>query len=182
MALTISIISLIISGLTFWLTRVKRGSLKMTRPSIICFLGQNVSDEPKILIRTLIYATADQGQYIQNMFVKIYQDETIRDFNVWAYDNNGLVRGSGLFISKAGVSLYHHFLLPRNEQWNFDAGEYKIEVYAETVDNATKKIFEQTLSLTIEQSKGIQGGKAVYFDWAPNTEEYMAHLENRTVK
>jgi hypothetical protein len=53
MALTISIISLIISFWTFWLTRIRKGSLKMTRPSIICFLGQNGKDEPKIFIRTL---------------------------------------------------------------------------------------------------------------------------------
>lgn len=81
MALIISIISLIISGLTFWLTRIKKGDLKMTRPSMICFVGQNGNDEPKIVIRTLLYATAEQGQYIQNMFIRIHRDETIQNFN-----------------------------------------------------------------------------------------------------
>ena len=116
MALTISIVSLIISGLTFWLTRIRKGSLRMTRPSIICFLGQNGNDEPKIFIRTLLYATADQGQYIQNMFVRLHRAERIQNFNIWAYGDNGIVRGSGLFASKTGVSANHHFLLPPNEQ------------------------------------------------------------------
>lgn len=180
MALTISIISLIISGLTFWLTRIRKGSLRMTRPSIICFLGQNGNDEPKIFIRTLLYATADQGQYIQNMFVKICRAETTQNFNVWAYGDKGIVRGSGLFTGKTGVSVYHHFLLPKNEQWNFGAGEYRLEVYAETVDNSTKKLFEQKLSLTPEQSNDIAQGKAIYFDWAPNTQQYISHSDNRT--
>ena len=152
----------------------------MTRPSIICFLGQNGNDEPKIFIRTLLYATAEQGQYIQNMFVKICSVETIQNFNVWAYGDNGIVRGSGLFASKIGVSVYHHFLLPKNEEWNFVSGEYILEVYAETVDNSTTKLFEQKLSLTEEQSNDIKKGKAVFFDWAPNTGQYISHSDNRT--
>src|SRR5260221_7320406 len=132
MALTISIVSLIISGLTFWLTRIRKGSLRMTRPSIICFLGQNGNDEPKIFIRTLLYATADQGQYIQNMFVRLHRAERIQNFNIWAYGDNGIVRGSGLFASKTGVSANHHFLLPPNEQWIFAAGDYRLEIFVET--------------------------------------------------
>src|SRR5690606_5906176 len=108
-------------------------------------------------------------QYIQNMFVKICRAETSQNFNVWAYGDNGIVRGSGLFASKTGVSVYHHFLLPKNEQWSFGEGDYRLEVYAETVDNSTKKLFEQKLRLTTEQSNDIKQGKAIYFDWAPNT-------------
>ena len=180
MALTISIISLLISGLTFWLTRVRKGHLKMTRPSMICFVGQNGNDEPKIVLRTLLYATAEQGQYIQNMFVKIFRAQTIQNFNVWAYDDKGIVRGSGLFASKTGVSLYHHFLLPKNEQWFFVAGEYRLEVYADLVNRTTKKIFEQKLLLTDEQADDIKQGRAIYFDYAPNAGQYISHSDNRT--
>lgn len=89
-ALIISLFSLIISGLTFWLTKIKKGNLKMTRPSIICFLGQNGNDEPKIFLRTLLYGTADQGQYVQNMFVRVHRAETIQNFNIWAYGDKEL--------------------------------------------------------------------------------------------
>jgi len=143
MALTISIISLIISGITFWLTKIRKGTLKMTRPSIICFLGQNRTDEPKVFIRTLLYSTSDQGQHIQNMFARISVGEKSQDFNIWAYGDNGLVRGSGLFVSKTGVSIYHHFLLPKNEKWEFIDGNYKIELFAETVAKKNRKFFEQ---------------------------------------
>ncbi len=179
MALAISILSLVISGLTFWLTRIRKGSLKMTRPSIICFLGQNGSDEPKIFIRTLLYATSDQGQYIQNMFIRLCQSEKIINFNVWAYVDKELVRGSGLYVSKGGISTYHHFLLPKNETWDFIPGEYKVEVFVETVDKSTKKIFEQLLTLTSEQSHGLKQSKALYYDWIPNVEKYLPHLDNK---
>lgn len=179
MALIFSIISLLISILTFWLTRVRKGKLKMTRPSLICFLGQNGNDEPKVFMRTLLYGTADQGQYVQNMFIRLHQADTIQNFNIWAYGDNGVVRGSGLFISKSGISLYHHFLLSKNGQWILLPGDYRLEVFAETVNASAKKIFEQNLTLTTEQANDIKQGKAVYFDWAPDTEKYVSYSDDR---
>ncbi|GAB3416312.1 hypothetical protein [Niabella aquatica] len=79
----------------------------MTRPTIICLVGKNGDDEPKVFLRTLLYCTSDQGQYIQNMFIRIYTPQTGYDFNVWAYGDSGLVRGSGLFVSKTGASIFN---------------------------------------------------------------------------
>jgi len=112
--------------------------------------------------------------------VKIFRAETIQNFNVWAYDDKGIVRGSGLFASKTGVSFYHHFLLPKNEQWFFIAGEYRLEVYADLVNGTTKKVFEQKLLLTTEQADDIKQGRAIYFDYAPNVGQYISHSDNRT--
>lgn len=179
MILAISILSLIISILTFWLTRIHKGNLKMTRPSIIAFLGSNGDDEPKIFIRTLLYATSDKGQYIQNMFARLHGEATTQNFNIWAYGDNGVVRGSGLFASKSGLSVYHHFLLPKNEKWQFIAGEYKLEVFAESINGKIKKLFEQRLLLTEKQSYEIQCGKALYFDWIPNVKQYVSHTEKK---
>ncbi|MCF0072313.1 hypothetical protein LZD49_17665 [Dyadobacter sp. CY261] len=110
MAIVISIVSLLISALTFWMSRLKKGTLKMTRPSLICFVGKNTRDGLKIVIRTLLFSTSDTGQYVQNMFVRVSCRGTSHDFNVWAYDDKGLVRGSGLYVGKNGTSNYHHFL------------------------------------------------------------------------
>lgn len=177
MVLAISILSLIISVLTFWLTRIKRGNLRMTRPSIIAFLGPNGDDESKIFIRTLLYATSDKGQYIQSMFARLSGIAIIQNFNIWAYGDNGVVRGSGLFASKSGLSVYHHFLLPKNEKWQFKAGEYQLEVFAESINGRINKLFEQRLSLTQEQSYELQHGKALYFDWVPNIKQYVSHID-----
>ncbi|RZK24755.1 MAG: hypothetical protein EOO43_07210 [Flavobacterium sp.] len=153
----------------------------MTRPSIICFVGENGNDRPKIFIRTLLYATSEQGQYIQNMFIRLTKGELIKDFNIWAYGDNGLVRGSGLFVNKAGISSYHHFLLPEDEHEYFTQGFYTLEVFAETINKSAKKIFEQNLSITQEQALSLSNGMAIYHDWAPNIEQYISHIDYRII-
>lgn len=180
-SLTISLISFLISALTFWLTKVRKGKLKMTRPSIICFTGENGNDEPKIFIRTLLFATSDLGQYIQSMFIRVHRTETIQNFNTWAYGDNGLVMGSGLHISKTGFSTYHHFLLPKNERWDFLAGEYKMEIFAETVNNKIQKLFELTLIVTKEQAEimGRDKRASIFFHWTPNSAKYISHTTTK---
>jgi hypothetical protein len=37
-----------------------------------------------------------------------------RNFNIWVYSTEKLVRGSGLFVGETGVEANHHFLAPRN--------------------------------------------------------------------
>src|SRR5438128_675903 len=103
--LTISLIALLISGLTFWLTRIEKGAVKMTRPTIVFFGPDGIGQDPKkVFIRTLLYSTSDKGKYIQNMFVRLHRGESVQNFNVWVYDSNGLVRGSGLFVDKSGIA------------------------------------------------------------------------------
>ena len=115
-SIIISLIALTISALTFWLTRMKKGIVKMTRPTIIFFGPDGGGErENKIFIRTLLYSTSERGQYIQNMFIRLQRRESIQNFNVWAYgERQELVRGSGLFVNKNGIALNHHFLQPKD--------------------------------------------------------------------
>jgi hypothetical protein len=142
-------------------------------------MGQNGGDEPKVFIRTLLYATADLGQYVQNMFVRVHRAETTQNFNIWAYNDKELVRGSGLFVGKAGISTYHHFLLPKKETWEFIAGEYTLEIFAELVDNQTKKLFELKLHLSKDEENALHNNKkaTVFFNWAPNAKSYCSHID-----
>jgi hypothetical protein len=158
---------------------VKKGIVKMTRPTVI-FFGPDGGGERhnKVFIRTLLYSSSDRGQYIQNMFISLQQGRSVQNFNVWVYDDNGLVRGSGLFINKSGISCNHHFLLPRDgNNYSFLAGDYILQVHVETVDGNSRKIFEQKLHLTREQQDEMLTKKAgTYFDWAPNTQNYFSHI------
>jgi hypothetical protein len=185
-SLIISITALTISGATFWLTRLKKGIVKMTRPTII-FFGPDGGGEQhnKVFIRTLLYSTSDRGQYIQNMFIRLQRGETVQNFNVWVYDNNGnLVRGSGFFINKSGVACNHHFLLPKDGSgFSFLSGDYVLQVYVETVDENPKMIFEQSLQLTTQQQDEMKSKTAgTYFDWAPNTQNYFSHVDTNPKK
>ncbi len=179
-SLAISLVALTISGLTFWLTKIKSGVLKMTRPTVIFFGPDGVGEEQKkVFIRTLLYSTSDKGKYVQNMFVRLQRGESVQNFNVWVYDNNGLVRGSGLFVNKNGIACNHHFLMPKDgTKYNFLAGEYLLQIYVESVDESPRKIFEQRLTLTKNQQEEMKTKKAgTYFDWAPNTQNYFSHID-----
>ena len=186
LSLIISIAALTISGATFWLTRLKKGIVKMTRPTII-FFGPDGGGERhnKIFIRTLLYSTSDRGQYLQNMFIRLQRGESVQNFNVWVYDNNGsLVRGSGLFVNKSGVSCNHHFLLPKDGSgYPFLSGDYILQVFIETVDEIPRMIFEQKLHLTKQQQEQMTSKTAgTYFDWAPNTQNYFSHVDTKPKK
>jgi hypothetical protein len=176
-SLIIACLAFIISAITFWLTRISKGELKMTKPSVICFLGKNGADAPKVMIRTLLYATSERGQYIQNMFVKLSNEKILKNFEVWAYEQTVLVRGSGLYVSKSGVNTYHHFLLNKNDNYTLVSGSYTLDVFAEVVDGATKKIHTEKIFLTEENIKDLNSRESLYFDWSPSEQKYIQHTK-----
>jgi hypothetical protein len=186
-SLAISLLALLVSGLTFYYSHFKKGIVKMTKPTTI-FFGpdgphfENQS-EKKIFIRTLLYSTSERGQYIQNMYIRLRRGESIQNFNVWVYGDNGLVRGSGMFVNKEGIASNHHFLLPRNTVYEFLPGEYHLEVFVETVNSNTYKIFEQNLNITKTQYDDVINTQSgIFYDWAPNSQNYEAYVDRRNKK
>jgi hypothetical protein len=75
-SILISVIALLVSLITLWLTRYRKGTIKMTKPTVI-FFGPDGSgkEHNKIFIRTLLYSTSDRGQYIENMYIKLSRGE-----------------------------------------------------------------------------------------------------------
>jgi hypothetical protein len=176
----ISIIAFLLSLFTLWLTKFYSGKIKMTRPTLIFFGTDGVGkNHKKIFIRTLLYCTADKGQYIQNMFIRLIKGETIQNFNIWIYRTNELYRGAGLFIEKQGIALDHHFLMPKNSTtYNFTDGEYIMQVYIEPIDKSPILIYEQRLILSEAHKNEMLNNKAgVFFDWSPNTQTYLAYSD-----
>lgn len=174
-SILISLIALSVSIYTFWLTRIKKGVIKMTRPTVICFVPKNGRDNPKVFLRTLLYNTSETGKYVQNMFIQLKKDGVMKNFDVWAYGDKGIVRGSGLFVDKAGFESYHHFLLPKTDtDYNFSPGEYTITVFVEPVNKSPQTVFEHTLTL-----KDSQPGNnaAIYFDWEADKQNYNPHFD-----
>jgi hypothetical protein len=80
------------------------------------------------------------------MFIKIQTTQVNQNFNIWAYGDKEILRGSGLLVNKTGISTYRHFLIPNEvDQFDFKAGKYKIEIFIEVVNNSPKKIFVEAL-------------------------------------
>ena len=110
----ISLLALAVSVTTAWLTLFRRGTIRMTQPTVVFFGPDGPAGSPKVFLRTLLYSTAKRGQIVENMFVKLRRRQSLQTFNIWVYCDGPLARGSGLFVGDSGITCNHHFLLPKD--------------------------------------------------------------------
>ena len=74
-SVTISVFALCLSALTAWLTLFRRGTVKMTQPTVI-YLGpdspraRDESPLPKVFLRTLLFATSKRGRIVESMHIR----------------------------------------------------------------------------------------------------------------
>lgn len=159
---------------------MKKGTIKMTKPTVIFFGPDGPATElKKIFIRTLLYSTSERGQYIENMYIRLQRGETTQNFNIWVYGDKNLARGSGLFVNKSGLASNHHFLMPKDgSRYEFTKGNYQLDVFVELINSQPKKIYGQQLTINDEQGQALTDKNAgIYFDWAPNTRTYQSHVD-----
>src|SRR2546421_7307666 len=101
-SIIISVSALAVSVTTAWLTLLRRGTIRMTQPTLVFFGPDGVAGDPKVFLRTLLYSTAKRGQIVENMFLKLRRHESAQTFNIWVYGDGPLARGSGLFVGDNG--------------------------------------------------------------------------------
>jgi hypothetical protein len=184
-ATVISLLALVVSIVTAWLTLFRRGTLKMTRPTVIFFGPDgppNQGAEVKVFLLTLLYSTSKRAQILESMYATLRRRESVQTFNIWVYGDTGqLLRGSGLRVSEDGFAANHHFLLPKDgTHFVFLPGEYVVEVYATLVNSPQSLLMSKTaLQLSQEQAAAIGDGSGVYFDWGPDSKSYHGHIGPR---
>jgi hypothetical protein len=183
----ISCLALVISLITIWLSYFRRGTVHMTKPAFIAFNYDLVGDKPKakIFIRSLLYATGKRGQIIENMFIVVHCGKNRQIFNVWGHGDEKLSRGSGLFVGETGIATNHHFNPPSNvDFYPFQPGEYELCIYATLVGKKTQtKLSSINLTVPENARKDLhQAESAIWFDWAPDSGNYHAHIETRHVQ
>lgn len=178
MTVGISILALLVSGTTAWLTLFRRGTVKMTQPTTVFLGGDGKSGQPKVYLRTLLYSTSKRGRIIESMYAKVRCGETTQNFNVWVYGEDKLARGSGLFVGETGIVCNHHFVLPKGAHFKFSSTEYVIEVYANLVGNRSVLLLHRTrLSMPSKYAVHMRDLLAgVHFDWGPDSGSYHAHI------
>lgn len=184
-ATIIAVVSLLVSITTAWLTLFRRGTVKMTRPTII-FLGRDTPRSkhdgplPKVFFRALLFATAKRGRIIESLHITLSRNETHQNFNIWVYGNDKLMRGSGLFVGETGVEANHHFLAPRDAaSFQFSAGQYHLEVFARLLgDRKQIRLFAQTLDISRDIAAELaEPNTGLYFDWGPDSSCYLPYVE-----
>lgn len=185
-SLAAAVLALIISALTAWLTLFRRGTVRMTQPTVVFFGPDGGRPDrrplPKVFLRTLLYSTSERGQILQNMFVVLRRHSEQETFGVWVYgERDNLLRGSGLYVGKEGVSCNHHYLLSDSSRYEFRAGTHQLEVYAATAHQTKPhRLWSLPIDLTEEQAAGISNdGAGVYFDWDPTSGRFESHIDQR---
>lgn len=182
-SILISVAALSISLITMWLTLFHRGQLKMTQPNVISF-GYDFTPKttPKVFLRTLLFSTAARGVVIEAIYVEVSNDGRTEMFGFWGYgETNKLSPGSGLFVDKAGFAANHHFVLSVEKPlFPFEAGDYKIEVFAKIVGrDKTLKLSTIDVTLTAEHATALSGHDGVLFELSPETQKYVGHLNKQ---
>ena len=184
-ALAISAFALSISAVTAWLTLLRRGTVRMTRPSVIYFGpdgGPELGREQKVYLRTLLFSTSRRGRIVEAMYVSVRRNETKQNFNIWVHGDQQLVRGSGLFVGEAGVTVSHHFLLPKDASgFTFSEGNYYLDVYVKLLGNRqTLRVFSDQLPVDKIAADALANKHSgLYFDWGPDAGRYTPHVEER---
>lgn len=184
---TISVLALAVSATTAWLTLGRRGTVRMTQPTVIFFgpdAPRSRDDEPlpKVYLRTLLFSTSRRGRVIESMHVSLARNETHQNFNIWVHGDDKLVRGSGLFVGESGIAANHHFLTPKDGvSFRFTAGRYRLEVQARLLgDHNRTLLFSQELEVTSDVAVSLEEpGTGLYFDWGPDSSRYIPHVEKR---
>jgi len=183
----ISVLALAISSLTAWLTLFRRGTVKMSQPTVIYFGPDRPRPRepiapPKVYLRTLLFSTSKRGRVVESMHVVIARNEARQTFNIWVYGDDKLVRGSGLFVGETGVAANHHFLTPPDgSAFAFIQGTYRLEVFAKLLGDAQPiSLFSQNLEIDREVAAALCEPRAgLYFDWGPDSGRYLPHVERR---
>lgn len=181
LAATLSTLALAVSATTAWLTLFRRGTVRMTHPSVI-FFGPDENGAPKVYLRTLLFGTSKRGRIVESMYVRLSRNETRQTFNIWVHGEGKLVRGSGLFVGENGVSAAHHFLVPKDgASFRFTEGTYQIEVFAKLLgDKSSKLMFAHTLDVSKANADALTDPNAgLYFDWGAEAGRYLPHLDIR---
>jgi hypothetical protein len=186
LSFVISCLALGISGLTAWLTFFRKGTLKMTQPTMVYFGpdGNNLDDSKnKIYLRTLLYCSAKKGYVLESLYLSVQRNETKQNFNFWVYGQKGqLSRGSGLFVPQDGVTFDHHFLPPKDgTEYLFLPGLYTITVFANAVNQITAtKLMSLQLAVSDAHAEVLKNTNAgLFFDWGPDQQKYHAYIRNR---
>ncbi|UWU20574.1 MULTISPECIES: hypothetical protein [unclassified Rhizobium] len=184
-----SVLALAMSATTLWLTLLRKGEIKMTKPTVIFFGPDGGTGEEKgiskVFLRTLLFSSAHRGHVVENAYARLRRGETQQNFSIWVYGEDRLARGSGLYVGAEGVATNHHFLTPSDvRNFDFAAGDYTLEIFAKIVgEKRVRRLTEINLTITQAEAEQLrQPGNGIYFDWGPDAGRYQSHVDSRPKK
>lgn len=176
--------SFVLSVYTLWVAQFSRGRLRMTQPNLLCLKLELRERLPKIFLRTLLFTTGTKGRVVESVFLKVHRGNQVHVFDFWGHTESGkLTPGSGLFVGPAGVGCDHHFN-PRKGgcKFRFEAGRYRVEVFAVVVGHSrSKKLSDLTFDVEERHAVELAQGPdtALYLLWNVDARSYEAQIDSR---
>jgi hypothetical protein len=171
--------SFVISIVTLYITYLKRGNLRLTKPTAIFFTRDGSNGRLKIVVTALLYSTAKRGHVVESMFVRFLQDGSMTTFSEWIYWEGDRVHLGGVKIGEEGRTLFDHFLLPdRTDNFDFTQGKYLLEICAQKVGaKAPIRLFKTEFSLDARIVESTNpGGPGFALLWNPDTQSYRTQI------
>lgn len=178
-SITVSLIALCASLFTLWFTILRRGSVLITRPSLVAFTYELVGGkipQAKIFLRTLLFSTGKRGWVVESLFLRVSEGGRCEEFSFWGHGDKDIVRGSGIFAPENGIVTNHHFTpLHMDRIFEFPKGVYTLELFVKLV-NRTRALPLWTENLEIlEDTLGTANcNNAIFFNWSPEKNKYIA--------
>src|SRR3546814_8129096 len=83
----IAVLALVVSATAMWLTYLKKGQVRLTRPSVVYFgpdgsRNDGLNGIPKIFFRGLLIADAKRGRIVESLYASLQHNESKQNFNV----------------------------------------------------------------------------------------------------
>jgi len=176
-SLAVSTLSLLLSLTVAWLTLLRRGTVRITRPKLVGFLSEE--GQPKVFLRALLYATGKRGHIVEDLFLIVRRGEVSQLFGFWMYgERKSEMIGSGLKISEDGVAFNYYFLPPKDSGFCFLSGEYFIKIHAKIL-NRDKPLVLCAVKLSLSDELAVafaDPSTGVLFTWMPDSDAYRSDL------
>lgn len=151
----------------------------MTRPTVVAFAFDGPT--PKVFLRFLLHSTAQRGNVIESMHVVLVQGGKRLLYSFWGYGDSqeSLVRGSGLFISREGIAINHHFVHQKDETVTpIEPGSCIVNVYASLLGQQKDELLQSVqLDIREKETAAINNPKAgLIYNWNPDAKQYRAEF------
>jgi hypothetical protein len=172
-------LSLAVSGVTLYLTLLRKGTLAMTKPTALFFVRDGPGGPPKIAVTALLYSTSKRGQVVESMFLRLERDGQVQAFNEWIYWEGSKVQLGGVKVGDEGRTTFDHFLMSRGAgNYDLRPGRYQVSIHARLVGRtAPVQLFRTGFTVDDEHASAVgpQGpGLALLLD--PETGGYRVQL------
>jgi len=181
LAICVSILSLLISGTTFWLTSLRRGKLICSHPLSI-HIGLDPDESPQVMFRQLCLAsTGLKGIFVESLYLAISRNTNRQVFDVWVHGKkDDLVRGSGAKVPETGFVADHYFLLSKDtDLYRFQSGRYRLDLFAKVWGTSGAiTLFSSEFSLSVNEATVLQEpNSSVNCDWSQEEQKYINSIK-----